>query len=88
MIGSGSVTLNNAGKPVAKGVALNGVPFGMLAIAKAPEPVPGNVSLIVTVGAEVYPEPGFVNVTAVTLTVALAFAPVPPPPVMETIGAL
>ncbi|MNL36249.1 hypothetical protein D3C87_1583200 [compost metagenome] len=41
-----------------------------------------------TVGAEVYPEPGFSNPMPVTfpasLIVAIAFAPVPPPPVIVT----
>ena len=46
---------------------------------------------IVTVGAEVYPVPAFVMVIAVTtpfVTVALAVAPLPPPPESVTVGTL
>ena len=45
----------------------------------------------VMVGADVYPKPGLVMVMAVTTpleTVAVAAAPVPPPLVMVTVGAL
>ena len=46
---------------------------------------------MVTVGAEVYPEPGFVNVTWIILpweTLAFAVAPLPPPPVSVTCGVV
>ena len=57
------------------------------AVAVAPEPAPP-VNPIV--GAEVYPVPPAVTVTAVTTppeTVAVAVAPVPPPLVKVTVGA-
>ena len=44
---------------------------------------------MVTVGAEVYPEPGFINTTWIILpweTLAFAVAPIPPPPVSVTCG--
>ena len=45
---------------------------------------------MVTVGAEVYPEPPTKPVNPVTIppeTVAVALAPVPPPPEKITVGA-
>ena len=43
-----------------------------------------------TVGVDVYPEPCSVNLIPVTLpfeTYAVALAPLPPPPVINTLGA-
>src|SRR5882724_2735857 len=68
-------------------------PFDTVAVAAATvvgEPPPVNVM----VGADVYPEPGFVTVMDATfwllpppLMVAVAVAPDPPPPVKLTVGA-
>ena len=61
-----------------------------VAVATAPL-ARGLGSLKVTVGAEVYPVPGFVSVKAITTpceTLAVAVAPVPPPPVRTTCGVV
>ena len=57
-----------------------------VAIAEAQLPPPQEN---VTVGAEVYPLPAFVNIRPLTLRfiVAVAVAPEPPPPVRVTVGA-
>ncbi len=58
----------------------------MNAVAAAFVPPPPD---IVTVGAEVYPEPPLVSVSVPTEVgdkVAVALAPVPPPPVKEILG--
>ena len=60
----------------------------MFAVAAADDPPP---PVKETVGADEYPFPPSVTVTAVTtpeaLTVAVAVAPFPPPPEIETLGA-
>ena len=61
-----------------------------VAVAAAPL-ARGLGSLKVTVGAEVYPVPGFVSVNAITTpweTLAVAVAPVPPPLVRVTCGVV
>jgi hypothetical protein len=57
--------------------------------AEAPVPAPPPVKLIV--GADVYPLPPevmVIDVTAPFVTKAIAEAPLPPPPVNTTVGAL
>ena len=57
-----------------------------LAVAVAPDPL---LSVIVTVGVDVYSLPGFVIVNPVIAppeTVAVAVAPIPPPPEIVTTG--
>ena len=69
-------------------MAFDSIDDVLVRVATAAAPVPPPPPVKKTVGAAVYPLPGFVIVRLFTIpvVVAVALAPDPPPPEMDTVG--